>query len=235
MEKAESITRELRDWGSALADYPRNLPFSAPKGYFERAVRDGLGQVRQECPESLLRREGLPFSLPGNYFDRFPELLMDRIRQDALLQEGGQKGSLPFDDLPEDYFARFSDRLLERLRQESPEEGEGQPKMPAEGLPRRRRIPLRAWSWAAAAALILFLSLGIFERIPSGDHDPLATVSQEDWTSFALEQVDRWEDEAWMETLLNHSGENLGEWVAALDPEAIKAYLADWEEDPESL
>ncbi len=228
MKKSESITRELREMGSVLADCPRTLPFLVPGGYFDELASVLSRRIGEETRQIQGNGGNLPFSLPEGYFASLPGQILERINAEegSLLREASR--SRPLEPAPEGYFSSFPALLMKRINREAVAES----KPHAVGKPvRPRRIFLPSWTWAAAAVLLVFFSLGIFDRFDGGESDPLAMVSREDWTSYALDQVEEWESESWWEDNWDSSPQGVQRWVADLDPGAIEAYLADWEEE----
>ncbi|HQR92491.1 MAG: hypothetical protein B7Y15_02210 [Bacteroidetes bacterium 24-39-8] len=75
MYSRNPIIEELKEIAPALANASAELPFQAPKGYFE--ALEPLA-VLQET--TFLTDSQLPFQAPTGYFETLPQALMSRIK-----------------------------------------------------------------------------------------------------------------------------------------------------------
>ncbi len=75
MYSSNPIIQELKEIAPALANASVELPFQAPKGYFE--ALEPLALVQEP---SFVTDSQLPFQVPTGYFEALPETLMSRIK-----------------------------------------------------------------------------------------------------------------------------------------------------------
>ena len=82
MYSATPIQTELEEIAPLLANASRELPFQAPKGYFE-----GLEPLALVQEPDFLAGSNLPFQAPAGYFESLPQSLMSRIKtQESVLE-----------------------------------------------------------------------------------------------------------------------------------------------------
>lgn len=85
MYSRNPIQAELEEIAPLLANASRELPFQAPKGYFEALTPMTLVQ-----DTAFLEASTLPFQTPKGYFESLPQSLMIRIKsqeaKDSVLQ-----------------------------------------------------------------------------------------------------------------------------------------------------
>lgn len=125
-------------------------PFVVPEGYFQQ-FSDALREILAIGTfEARLSRQNV-FSVPGNYFDNLPETILDVVREKADLPQG-LSAEMPF-EVPKGYFDQFAADLQARLKDDVG------PKMIP--LSSRPAISIQLMRWAAAAILILGVTLGI--------------------------------------------------------------------------
>jgi hypothetical protein len=75
MYSRNPIIEELKEIAPALANASAELPFQAPKGYFE--ALEPLALVQEPV---FLTDSQLPFQAPTGYFETLPQALMSRIK-----------------------------------------------------------------------------------------------------------------------------------------------------------
>jgi hypothetical protein len=107
-----NILDELRDIHAVfLTDADRRNLFFVPQNYFN------------ELPDAIRANIFLhsistsnPFTVPENYFDNFPILMLDKIKDSAILNILGNNNHLIY-SVPENYFDNFASEVLKKIKQ----------------------------------------------------------------------------------------------------------------------
>jgi hypothetical protein len=111
MGKNFNILNELEDIHAVfLIEADKKNLFFVPQNYFE------------ELPDAIRANIFLhavtmanPYTIPENYFDNFPALMLDKIRDNALISFIGNN-ELPY-SVPENYFGSFATEVLKKIKQ----------------------------------------------------------------------------------------------------------------------
>jgi hypothetical protein len=157
MSRSEEIVEELKSMDSQLATVSRAMPYHVPDGYFDQLPTDA----------AILRSKDMPHELPVGYFEDFAA----NITAIAASEEFNVNGSrtLPF-TVPPGYFDALPAQVLAAVSQQQPE------------ARRTRRVMAFAPAirWAAAAALLISIGLGIyrFSRNTSGQGRAESIIAQ---------------------------------------------------------
>ncbi len=135
-------------------------PFVVPEGYFARFPFLLAEALEVSILEAHLSRKNI-FKAPQGYFENLPEQVMEALALSAALPEGGNK-EMPF-AVPEGYFPEFSGNLMARVAEEDRIKALALVAEKPKTIPLRPRIslPVQMMRWAAAAVLILGVTLGI--------------------------------------------------------------------------
>jgi hypothetical protein len=126
MESSYPILTELRLVSPAVAEIPKNNPYSVPEGYFEGFADRMLLLVTMAAdpiPEILLQARQMPFTVPDGYFSEFSEKMLSLVNAEEPLPAilSGTK-ELPY-RVPAGYFDAFADNMpgLARKKEDMPE------------------------------------------------------------------------------------------------------------------
>ncbi len=131
-------------------------PFTVPEGYFS-GISAALAPLRAtDHFEARLPRTNV-FEVPVGYFERLPQAIQAAIDVEAEKLPAGLSRTMPF-DVPHHYFEGFSGNLMARVQADDLSEAEKPRTIP---LSTRIPLPVQLMRWAAAAILILGVTLGI--------------------------------------------------------------------------
>jgi hypothetical protein len=158
MNTNNDILQELRGISPMLADMSRSMPYSVPDGYFARFPASVAALASDIDVDTVTPQwsKAMPYSVPEGYFSNMPATM-------AAIAEGGgaQSFSLPKAtpfDVPAGYFDALPAQVLQKAK------AADKARM---FRPQHRSLSFRSISWAAAAIVLLVISIGIFEVSPS--------------------------------------------------------------------
>ena len=144
MNEPNDIVKELKELQSPLADMPRSMPYTVPKGYFallEESVMAGV--AAKEDYAIVIQNKAMPYEVPQGYFENFSHTVAHNIEKKQTKE--------PAYIVPEGYFEQFPAGMLEKVKQE-------------QTRPEKKTIPLwKNVAWAAAAVLLLSIGFEIYK------------------------------------------------------------------------
>ncbi len=103
-----NILKELKEAGAiALIQADNKNYYAVPEGYFPNLVSGIMANIFIESLPSAN-----PYIVPEDYFDNLPEVILERIDNSILQQQGiTQKNTY---SVPDGYFNSFADNVLKK-------------------------------------------------------------------------------------------------------------------------
>ncbi|NIG52914.1 hypothetical protein [Chitinophaga sp. Cy-1792] len=208
MKRGNDILHELQQI-APLAQWPENLPFTAPEGYFEHLPEIISDRLRMY--DALNISSINPYTAPDGYFQSLPAIILQRIHHEneSSVEEELEELSpflaamprkSPF-SVPTDYFNQL-DFINHNDEQVTPR--------PTPVIPINRPAKRNNWKkWAAAACLAAIVSTSALHFLNGAHHHD---------TSYFEQELANISDEAIVSYLQNHAD--------PLDNESIFAQVA---------
>ncbi|MBS1615323.1 MAG: hypothetical protein JST06_04305 [Bacteroidetes bacterium] len=222
MNRHAGIRDELIAMGSPLADFPLQVPFVIPKGYFQDLPKQLLSSklsAEAKEPDTASFPKDLVFQTPEAYFYDLAERLTDTA---ATADFTGEK-KIPF-TVPDGYFTTLPAQLLAAT------------KAAAANPHTTKFIPLaspwRKWFIAAAAAvLLLSLSLGTYHYYDAQTPDAiaarqLAQLAPDSISEYVALHLDDF-DNAILENLFDSPAASKNTQLPSLNDQDIRQYLEE--------
>lgn len=208
--------------GSPLADFPLQVPFVVPKGYFQnlpKQLLSGILSAEAKEPDTASFPKDLAFQTPDAYFDDLAERLTDT----AATADFADEKATPF-TVPDGYFTTLPAQLLAATKA-------------AAANPHAAKIiplssPWRKWSIAAAAAvLLLSLSLGTYHYYDAQSPDAiaarqLAQLDPDSISEYVALHLDDF-DNAILENQFASPAASKNTQLPALNEQDIRQYLEE--------
>jgi len=225
VKQNNGIKEELQSMGSSLADLPQGMPYSAPNVYFEQLAEVLTNGVKaSESGDPALRLSAMmPFAVPAGYFESLPEDLLTTAIANSI-----DSGIANPYKAPDEYFHSLPATLLTAAK--AGDLPQRKPKVIALGTYWRRTI-----QWAAAAVLVLGISLGSYRYMHPASPDSkvakqLSKVDGDAIQEYVLHHVDEFDEETLEASVAVNAGVNTT--LSTLNEEEIRAYLDEngWEE-----
>ena len=174
MNNRNDISEELKNMGSSLADMPRIMPYTMPDGYaknFRSELADTIKSLDEKNAVSEWAKT-IPYLVPAGYFEGLADSIIDTIDIEDI--SGGLPKELPL-IVPPGYFKSLPDNLLLAAKTNGVKKQHKQ-------MPLKPKNTFPAIRWAAAAVLLICISLGsyitFFHSDQSGNPERiLASVS----------------------------------------------------------
>ncbi len=206
-------------------------PFAVPEGYFSGFL-DALADGRALADlEARLSRKNV-FETPPGYFETLPQAVMAAIDAEAetALPENFSR-TMPF-GVPGGYFENFSENLQARIQAADADSSAPVAETPRT-IPLRPRstLPVQMMRWAAAAILILGVSLGIQQAgtpqsTATTARRALANVPENALQDYVYQHADDF-DMDMIEARLPHSTFRKTSPVQNLETLEIQAFLSE--------
>lgn len=151
MNKANDILEELKNMGSNLGEFPRTMPYSLPKGYFENFAGSSLEVIKNiNGPETIPAwGKTMPYNVPVAYFEKLPDDIVASVASKNVFP--GLSQETPF-TIPAGYFEALPAQMLKAAKASDV----------AKVVPLKRTFTLTSVKWAAAAILLICITLGGF-------------------------------------------------------------------------
>ncbi|MBS1584278.1 MAG: hypothetical protein JSS82_01830 [Bacteroidetes bacterium] len=210
MDVKNDILDELLEMHSPLAGAPRVMPFPVPDRYFESFATNILSIVGNAAPQVQV------YDLPDSYFEDLPAAIMATIRADEATASFPRE--YPY-QVPAGYFAALPEQVVKTVKKEPAKTG-------GVVLPWERVI-----RWAAAAALVLGISLGSYKMLYKKPVDPqkaLGSLPEGAIHDYVAQNVDDFDSELIFNSLGN---DKVIKSVDNLEEQEIIQYLNEngWE------
>ena len=209
MNVKNEILEELQEMASPLAGVTRVMPFPVPNGYFEAFAGAIINNITCE-PGNWVKQN--PYTVPGSYFEELPgELLAENLITDKTELFPKNK---PF-EIPANYFETLPQQILQKAK--------------ADTQHRPTRTTVIKWRqsirWAAAAVLVLGISIGSYRIVISQPLDTskaLAALPAGTINEYVSQNVDDFETELILNNL--SAGKNINA-TGQLNEQDIVQYL----------
>lgn len=144
MNHREEITAELKQIDPLMAQWPVQMPYSVPAGYFD-AIADKL---LEQASIELVVEKSLAYTIPAGYFDQLPGTILAAIHKvevEQELEELAPSLNLVSKQMP------YAKTALPELNMEAMMERAAMDKIPVIQMPVRK---VRKWMPYAAAAVV---------------------------------------------------------------------------------
>jgi hypothetical protein len=169
MNSRQEITDELKEISSVVAALPHAMPYHVPDGYFanfNNAINGHL-EALQAPDISHAWPKGMPYEVPAGYFESLPGNVIAVVS--ALGPD--ETKEIPF-AVPLNYFDDLPAKMLQAAKTSDTEKQE-------KVTPVKRTYALRSVNWAAAAILLIIISMGgyiLFQPQQPGADNILASI-----------------------------------------------------------
>lgn len=227
MNRKNDIHEELAALDSALAGMSRAMPYHVPAGYFESLGNEINARLAaMEGPEPmLLLPKSMPHHVPDGYFDGLAGNMYMLVQEPVL-----NMGRNTPNEVPAGYFDALPELILQKAK--AAETGKATRTVSFGGV---------IWKnvrWAAAAVLLMGVSLGIYKYNGSqktyNAQQALAGLSRDSINMYVQQNIDDYD----METItaaMNPA--DLKTATGKLTEEEIKNYLDEtgWDESTTDL
>ena len=155
MNRANDILEELKNMESNLGEFPRAMPYFVPKGYFEYFAGSTLEVIKQiNEPEAIPAwSKTMPYNIPAGYFETLPDDILANVNSGNAFPGLSQE---TFFTVPAGYFEALPAQILKAAK------ASDNAKKETKIIPLKRTFTLTSVKWAAAAILLICVSLGGF-------------------------------------------------------------------------
>lgn len=222
MSEQNDILIELEQMGSALANMSRKMPYEVPSGYFEalgQSITENVRLSLQEDPILNLGKE-MPQAAPDVYFEHLPLQMLQAAKLNDIPK------TLLY-SVPQAYFENLPAEVLKKAKGDDNKQ---------DFRPTRIIAFSGRLRWAAAALLLLCLSIGSYEFMHTKTASPeraLAKVPQANLKEYIKQNIDDFDAEMIVSNLQSTDIHNVQASSKQLDEQEIIQYLNEtgWDAD----
>ncbi|MBS1687648.1 MAG: hypothetical protein JSS96_02900 [Bacteroidetes bacterium] len=222
MSEQNDILIELEQLGSALANMSRKMPYEVPTGYFEglsSSIQENTRLSLQQDPVLSISKE-IPQAVPDDYFKNLPSQILQAAKLNDIPK------TLPY-AVPQAYFENLPAEVLHKAKGDDNKQ---------DFRPTRIIAFSGNLRWAAAALLLLCLSIGSYEFLHTRATSPekaLAKVPQANLKEYIRQNIDDFDAEMIVSNLQSTDIHNVQVSSKQLDEQEIIQYLNEtgWDAD----
>lgn len=158
MNQNKNIQEELLTISELVANIPKYNVFEVPEGYFDYAQ----SEVLIKCIESPV------FETPEHYFDKFPEIMLDKIKNEDSPERENlilsyQEKQNPY-QVPNAYFDALSENILKAV------------KTPAKVISMSKN---HIWIKLIAAVIVGLIGFAIVINLPKKQDEGISLIEKE--------------------------------------------------------